>query len=582
MAYTSLKTNVGDRPAASTLNAFDSAIIDIYSKLSAVTQLNGTTSISTTTSNVKFFGLGNITVFNPSTDILEVYMDSVRLTQGVHYKIADDHQSIDSLKGPFDGTSEPLFFEFAVTRNQVNNLIFSDGASIAAGSIPLTALDPAAKIALNNVSVTKLTGTTTVSTSVSNVTFVGLGNISVFNPSTDALEVYAESVKLVAGVHYKLAADQKSIDALSGNFDGTADPILFEFVVTRNQANNLVFSDGSSIKAGTIPLAAFDPDTQTKLSKITIAKLIGSTSVNTAVTNIVFVGLGEITVFNPNTDALEVFMNSVRLTKNVHYKLGTDNKSIDSLIGTIDGTTTPVFFEFAVTKNQANNLVFSDGGSIAAGTVPLTAMATPIVKQSDFDSFKLIAPYGTNASACTIVANIDTIAKSGFYTTQNAITILGIVDWFFIIHIENPGSPHYSMQICSPIQRSSVQFIRSQINGTWTPWQCLGHTGAWVNDFLLTTTSATTVTTLTPTMQRNINISICTGVVTAATQLTVTLTWQSARGAQSATLISDSLAVGDGIGPNMTINSLANYPITITATAGTANQVYVSASIQEV
>lgn len=106
--------------------------------------------------------------------------------------------------------------------------------------------------------------------------------------------------------------------------------------------------------------------------------------------------------------------------------------------------------------------------------------------------------------------------------------------------------------------------------------------GASASDTQLTTTSSTTVVTFTPATQGNYLINIYYRVITATTTLTMTLTWTDGSGAQTSNiLISSSQGVGSiAVSPTY-INSTTS-AITLSATAGTANQVFVSATILRV
>lgn len=122
-------------------------------------------------------------------------------------------------------------------------------------------------------------------------------------------------------------------------------------------------------------------------SPVTTVKLIGH-RIMASNTNTVNLIVGEITSFNRNTDNLAVFINSTRLTKGVDYTINTDNQTISKISGTWDGTINPIFFEFEVTRNQINNLVFSDGQSIANETITQNKLSTDL--QQKLQSASLI------------------------------------------------------------------------------------------------------------------------------------------------------------------------------------------------
>ena len=99
----------------------------------------------------------------------------------------------------------------------------------------------------------------------------------------------------------------------------------------------------------------------------------------------------------------------------------------------------------------------------------------------------------------------------------------------------------------------------------------------------LTTTAATTVATYTPTATYGYHIQVFVRVVTAATTVTVTLTYyDAATTAHTDTLVpGTSLAVGayDVVGSFVVAGS--GGAIAVSVTAGTANQVYASAVIAQ-
>lgn len=111
-------------------------------------------------------------------------------------------------------------------------------------------------------------------------------------------------------------------------------------------------------------------------------KLTGTRTINSKTKSVNFM-TGEIIAFNPATDTLEVYCNSVALTRNKDYMIGTDNQSIVKIDGEWDGTELPVFFEFRVTRNQLNDLVFSDGQSIAEGTISKNKLTQDIQDSID-------------------------------------------------------------------------------------------------------------------------------------------------------------------------------------------------------
>lgn len=101
-------------------------------------------------------------------------------------------------------------------------------------------------------------------------------------------------------------------------------------------------------------------------------------------------------------------------------------------------------------------------------------------------------------------------------------------------------------------------------------------------DTLLTTTDATQVVNYTTgTDTNNYLVYVYYRVITAATDVTLTLQWTDGTGVQSSTIVTGSQPVGSYTIPATFISAIGGTGIAVTATAGTANQVYVSAAIEE-
>ena len=91
-----------------------SGIIDLTPELSYNVVFNEQDVIT----NIVFVDGEVITTFNPETDILVVYKDGLRLTEGVDYSINPNNISIDSLKGGWIITDEiDTIFSFIVKMN---------------------------------------------------------------------------------------------------------------------------------------------------------------------------------------------------------------------------------------------------------------------------------------------------------------------------------------------------------------------------------------------------------------------------------------------------------------------------------
>ncbi|QPW56420.1 hypothetical protein IRP61_11100 (plasmid) [Clostridium botulinum] len=116
------------------------------------TKLKGIRKVVNNAKRVKFLGCGDIKAFNPDTDTLEVFKDTTALIEHLQYKIAEDNQTIVNLQGDWEGSSDkPVIFEFRVTRNQINDLVFGDGQSIQDGTITKNKLSKDIQDSLDNI-----------------------------------------------------------------------------------------------------------------------------------------------------------------------------------------------------------------------------------------------------------------------------------------------------------------------------------------------------------------------------------------------------------------------------------------------
>jgi hypothetical protein len=92
-------------------------------------------------------------------------------------------------------------------------------------------------------------------------------------------------------------------------------------------------------------------------------------------------------------------------------------------------------------------------------------------------------------------------------------------------------------------------------------------------------TSGTAVLTYTPGAARNCLLAVYFRVITATTNVTITVTWTDVTGAQSLTLINNVAEVVGSYAMNSFIIDSTAAAITITMTAGTVSQVLASATI---
>jgi len=97
----------------------------------------------------------------------------------------------------------------------------------------------------------------------------------------------------------------------------------------------------------------------------------------------------------------------------------------------------------------------------------------------------------------------------------------------------------------------------------------------------LSSTAATQIFTLTPLANGRFALWLTAGVITAATEVTATLTWTNARGAQTYNFWNaDTLPVADNAAVPYFFSATTAGPITLTVTAGTASQVAITSSLE--
>lgn len=132
--------------------------------------------------------------------------------------------------------------------------------------------------------------------------------------------------------------------------------------------------------------------------------------------------------------------------------------------------------------------------------------------------------------------------------------------------------------VASPSTSGTVKVSQSPTGGG----------SAMVSDILagsleqtLAATTATQIFALTPLANGRFALWLTAGVITAPTTVTATLTWTNARGAQTYTIWgAASLPVTDNAAVPYFFSATTAGPITLTVTAGTANQVAVTSSLE--
>lgn len=191
-----------------------------------------------------------------------------------------------------------------------------------------------------------------------------------------------------------------------------------------------------------------------------------------------------------------------------------------------------------------------------------------------------------SVNGTAIPANVPTSNTTGTFlgipnlTAQPAVgpsNVVCIVNSQFYI---SDGTKWVAMapplNAATPAALGTVQVVAAPASGNPIASSALVDT----KDMQLTATTATIVATYTPAASGNFLVLVYFRVVTAATNVTIDVTYTDATGAQVNHLLPlTSEAVGSHSLVPLFINSVAGQPITVTITAGTANQVYASASI---
>ena len=131
----------------------------------------------------------------------------------------------------------------------------------------------------------------------------------------------------------------------------------------------------------------------------------------------------------------------------------------------------------------------------------------------------------------------------------------------------------------TPTQAGTVEITQLPPSGTPTAPVLV----ARPSETELTTTSATTVFSITPTAAGLFVLYVYARVVTSATTVTATLTYTSSSGSQTYTIWNNqTLPVGDSAAVPFFFQATTSGPITLSVTAGTANQVYIDARLVSV
>ena len=147
-----------------------------------------------------------------------------------------------------------------------------------------------------------------------------------------------------------------------------------------------------------------------------------------------------------------------------------------------------------------------------------------------------------------------------------------------------PGTPIVVGMFGGPSMLNGDQPTPAQLGaGVRILWGNSGPVAPYIvenSEVELTVTTPVTIVTETPVSPGNFIVNAYMRVIAAATVLTLTVTWTDVSGPQSYTWLSaQTEQVGSYTFAPVYLNSTAT-AITVTATAGTANQVFVSATIE--
>lgn len=186
----------------------------------------------------------NIAEYNPSKHTLFVIKNTTTLANNVDYTISADGLTITNISGNWVGTEDvPIRFHFI--------------AQMTAQLQP----DLVATAILNN----------TYTAAQDNITNIPIG-INEYNYLSDYLFVYQGEIRLIEGIHYTLYSDKVSISLLEYSLK-TGDIVYFE--VLKSTQKNLDLSDGTLIRAGTIPETALAEPVRNKLGGIIVDGVTG-------------------------------------------------------------------------------------------------------------------------------------------------------------------------------------------------------------------------------------------------------------------------------------------------------------------
>ncbi|MBK5239835.1 hypothetical protein [Clostridium sp.] len=195
--------------------------------------------------------------------------------------------------------------------------------------------------------------------------YMSLSSDNIGNPLSDATKWRKISQRGLQGIQGERGFAGMGL-AFIGSYDSTA-------TYTINQG---VEQNGSLYGCiSPIPITGISPSSSTNDWSMVVSKgsstfltvLRGSVIVNTntAVVPIDIIG------FNKNNDQIFVYTDKNYIEQEKEYMLNSDGLSIVKMVGTWDGTITPVNFNFVVFKNIVEGVALADGSLIQIQSITL-------------------------------------------------------------------------------------------------------------------------------------------------------------------------------------------------------------------
>lgn len=333
----------------------------------------GTREVYEDTFDVNFI-CGDITDYTMFKDTLNVYLNSVRLAEGVDYAVNEDRVSIHCLKpeGWTINNKETLnLFEFELYRNSTletsgEGVIVNE--YIANDTITLEKLSPEVRdMVTNSVNIVKNNvyfGYKDITFDTAIVNFI-CGEIANFNKDNDVIEVFLNSTRLTRGVHYEVRSDNRTIENLEGywKLENGETTNFFEFVVEKNvsasfDVDNSAFIDTENIVDESITAAKIDPELMKVIMSYQQIQIKRGYDILTSgeVSETTY-RLGEVPELT-SSSIVNVYVNSTRLIYGLEYTIDTTTEMIKFVTPYTCSEESPMYIEVeAVTGAAERSLI---------------------------------------------------------------------------------------------------------------------------------------------------------------------------------------------------------------------------------